>query len=283
MPSYDLAAMARRANPGSRKRSIVLRDIVPPGTLATNLYRATYARVVQAWSDATGRINDAYARSLSELTTDAPADVRAEIEGAAEQINRLILLLTPQIREWALRVESWERKQFVGAVLSATSVDLSTILGPEDVRQSLEASIEWNVSLVRDVSDQARQRISSAVFDGLRNRKPARDVAKSIREATGMARRRSVNIASDQMQKLTSALADERRRAAGITAWEWVHSRKAHPRAQHVERNENYYSDAAGDVGKVLNGKTLLSPPDDRPGQLPYCGCRARSVIDLSD
>jgi uncharacterized protein with gpF-like domain len=274
--------MARRTR-NIRRDSITLRDIVPPAVMATNLYRATYARVIAAWSDALPRIEATYARGLSELTQDSPADVRAEIDGAAEAINRLVLLLTPQVREWALSVESWYRGKWRGAVLSATGVDLQAILGVGDMQAPLETHIEWNTALIRDVSDQARQRIGSTVFDGLRNRTPAREVAKGIREAVDMGRARSVRIASDQLNKLTSALAEERRREAGIFSWEWVHGRKLHPRADHVARNGNYYSDDAAVVGHTVNGKTLLAPPEDRPGQLPFCSCRSRSVIDLSD
>jgi uncharacterized protein with gpF-like domain len=264
VPRYNLAAMARRQR-NVRRSSITIRDIEPPATLATDLYRSCYMPVVNAWSDALPRINAAYERSLSELTQDSPADVRAEIDGAAEQINRLVLLLTPQVREWALRVESWQRKAWRGAVLAATSVDLDTILGPEDVRASLATHIEWNVALIKDVSAQAQQRISNAVFDGLRNRTPSREVAKSISEATGMARTRSQRIASDQLNKLTSSLAEERRREAGIDEYQWVWSRKKHGRAEHIARDGKEYSDA--------------NPPPEPAGSLPFCGCRTRAII----
>jgi SPP1 gp7 family putative phage head morphogenesis protein len=267
MPRYDLAAMTRRAKPGMRKRSIVLRDIDPPGTLATNLYRGSYFPVVQAWSAAAERIIAAYAATVSEMTTDAPADVRAEIDGAAEQINRLVLLLTPEVRDWALRTEQWFRGKWRGAVLSATGVDLETMIGAGDVRASLETSIEWNVALVKDVSDVTRQKISNAVFDGLRNRTPAREVAKTIRDSVGMSRSRATRIASDQLNKLTSALADERRREAGIDTWIWRHSRKAHPRLNHQARDGKEYTDETA--------------PQDLPGRLPYCGCRSQAVISF--
>lgn len=264
MRRFDLAALARRQR-NIRRSSIVLRDIAPPATMATNLFRACYLPVITAWSNALPRINAAYERSQSELTTDSPADVRAEIDGAAEAINRLVLILTPEVRDWALSIERWHRGRWRGAVLAATGVDLQTMLGPEDVRASLETSIEWNVALIRDVNQQAQQRISNAVFDGLRNRTPAREVAKAVREAVDMGRARSVRIASDQLSKITSALAEERRREAGIDTWKWRSSHKLNQRPEHAARDGKEYTDETA--------------PQDLPGRLPFCGCRSQAVV----
>ncbi|MET0364132.1 MAG: phage minor head protein [Sphingobium sp.] len=261
---FDLATLARRQR-NIRRSSITLRDIVPPTVLSTNLFRACYLPVITAWSDALPRIEATYARSLSELVQDSPADMRAEIDGVGDAINRLLLILTPDLRDWALRVERWQRGKWRGAVLAATGVDLQTMIGPEDVRATVETTIEWNTALIRDVSDQARQRISNAVFDGLRNRTPAREVAKSVREAVDMGRGRSQRIASDQLSKITSALAEERRREAGIDTWKWRHSRKAHPRTDHQARDGKEYTDATA--------------PQDLPGRLPFCGCRSQAVV----
>jgi hypothetical protein len=275
MPRYNLAALARRQR-NIRRSAIVLRDIIPPATLATDLYRATYARVIAAWTDGLPRINAVYERSLSELTQDSPADAHTEINGVADAINRLLLLLTPEVRDWVLNVERWYRGKWRGAVLSATGVDLLTMLGPEDVRASLETTIGWNTALIKDISAQTQQRISNAVFDGLRNRTPAREVAKTISQATGMGRDRSQRIASDQLTKLTSSLADERRREAGIDSWKWRWSHKLHGRKEHIARDGKEYADSAGGADESL---AILPPPQDRPGQLPYCGCRAQGVV----
>jgi SPP1 gp7 family putative phage head morphogenesis protein len=109
--------------------------------------------------------------------------------------------------------------------------------------------------------------MSAIIYDGLRNNKPAREVAKELRAAVELGKARSIRIASDQLAKVTSALADERRREAGIDSWIWLHSGKRHPRIEHVARN-----------GKEYNDK---KPPPEMPGQLPFCGCRSQAVVNF--
>lgn len=279
MNRFDLAAMARRANPGRRKRSATFRDIKPPATLASDLYAAGYAPAIALWQRYAARVVAEYERSLSALTTDAPADIGQALDQAEDELSRLLLILRPEMREWTLRVERWHRGRWRGAVLSATGVDLGTLLGPDDMKEPLEVVLERNVGLVKDVSAQARQRISNAVYEGLRARTPAREVAKQIGEAVDMGKRRAVNIASDQLTKLTSALADERRRQAGLSLWEWKWSGKLHGRPEHIARDGKLYSDDAADVGTKVEGDTVQPMPSERPGVLPYCGCRALARI----
>jgi len=257
--------MAMRANPGRRKRTVTFRDITPPATLATNLFQSGYSPVIAMWTRYADRIIAEYERTLSELITDAPADINATLDAADSELQRLLLILRPAMRDWTVRVEGWFRGKWIGAALAASKVDLTTLLGPEDVQQTLEQVLEWNTNLVVDVSTQTRQRISNAVFAGLTNRTPAREVARDIREATGMARDRSLRIASDQLQKLSGALASERRRQASLTLWEWRSSHKKHFRREHAARD-----------GKVYTDETA---PKDLPSQLPYCGCRERAVL----
>lgn len=277
---YDLAALVRRVrNP--RRSFIVIRDIAPPATLATDLFRAIYLPVTQAWEQALPLIMAEYERTLSSLITDAPADVEQAVSSVAEQINRLLIVLTPELRRWAVRVEAWQRGKWRGAILSATDVDLLTLIGPEDARQTIDQTIAWNTSLVKDVSEQARQRIGNAVFSGLNERKPARDVAKQVREAVAMSRRRSINIASDQLSKLSSALASERRREAGISVFRHRHSGKLHPRQDHKARDGRLYSENPSEVGKSVGGQRVNAPvaADDRAGIPPFCGCREAAVL----
>jgi hypothetical protein len=127
-----------------------------------------------------------YERTLSTMTQDSPADVQAQIDGADNALQRLLLLLTPEIRDWSWSIERWYRGRWRGAVLAATGVDLQTIIGPEGVRETVEAVIARNVALVKDVSAQIQGRISDAVFRGLTERRTAREVATDIRTAVNL-------------------------------------------------------------------------------------------------
>lgn len=280
---YDLATLARRQR-NIRRSSIVLRDIVPPSTLATDLFRGSYLPIITAWTDALPRIETAYARTLSEITQDSPADVRAEIDGAAAAIDRLVLLLSPGLRDWAITVDRFVRNRWRGAVLSAVGVDLQTMMGPEDARETLETVLERNVALISDVTAQVKGRISDAVFRGLSERKPARDVAKDIRAAVDMGRDRSVRIASHQLSALSGDLARERRRDAGLEIFAWHHSRKQNPRTEHQRRDGNLYTENPALVGKKVGGKEVRAAPQasTRAGVEPYCGCRERGIMVFS-
>jgi hypothetical protein len=269
---YDLRALTRRSNPGIRRKTIVFRPIVAPGVLATDLYRAAYAPVIAAWTSALEPIMSAYERTLAQLTQDSPADVGAVVATSEGGVAALLITLRLRLEEWAARIERWQRGKWRSAVLIATKVDVETLIGAGDMRAPMSAAVERNVSLVKSVSEQARSRIADSVFRGLQNRTPARDVAKEIREAVDMSRRRALNIAADQTVKLTSVLNDERRREAGLMAWQWEHSDKLRPRPEHVARDGKRYSDDPADGAP---------PPNDRPGELPFCGCTSRAVLSL--
>jgi hypothetical protein len=279
---YNLATLAKRQR-NIRRSEITLPVIVAPAIYASDLFTSCYRPIVDLWASSVDEIVQEYARSLSDMVTDSPEDVQAIIDEVERSAVALSLSLTPQVQGWALKVEQYIRTRWAGAVLSATGVRLDTMLGPEDVRATLQTYIGWNVDLIKDVSAQARQRIANAVFSGFQNRTPAREVAKQIREAVAMSRRRSTLIASDQLSKLSSALADERGREAGLICWKWVHSGKRHPRKHHLERNGFLYSSVKAEQGKHVKGVIVRVPPeqDDWPSRPPWCGCSQQFLLVL--
>lgn len=265
-PRIPLARLARASGVNSKR--ILIRPIRTPATLAGELARIN-AFAATSWADARSLIMTSYERSLAEMMTDSAADTASVIDEISDATRRLVLTLTPRMRAWATRVEQWHRDKWIGAVLTPTRVDLSTMLTRGDVTQTIETMVARNVGLVRDVSSQARNRIADSVFRGLQKRTPARDVAREIAQATGLARARAIRIASDQTVKLSSALDQERQQQAGIERFVWQHSAKANPREEHLELDGQEFDYA--------------DPPEDMPGDLPFCGCVAGAILSLDD
>jgi uncharacterized protein with gpF-like domain len=262
--TLNLAARVHRPS----KKPIALANIAPTQAQATDLF-AIYAKVIAPWAAASSAIVAEYERQLAKLTSDAVSDTLGSVEA---EIQRLVILLTPDLRRWATRVEGVHRGKWVQSVLSATDVDLDTVLSPYDVSDTLDASISWNVSLIRDVSDEIRRRIANTVFSGFQQRKSAADVAKEIADSIGMARDRARRIAADQTVKLGARLNRARQQQAGLTHFKWRHSGKRHPRSWHQARDQKIYPWEGSGI-----------PADDMPGVPPYCGCTAQGVVTFDD
>jgi SPP1 gp7 family putative phage head morphogenesis protein len=260
-----LARMIAKSRP--RKRRYVLRPVVVPSTLATDLFNSGYSAVVAAWADLIPTLTATYERTLAEMQTDAPADATADISAVERRIAAAMLTIRVRLERWAKSVEVLHRKKWRAAVLTATGVDLDTMLGSQTARMSLEAVIERNMALVSSVSDQARTRMADAVFRGFRARKSAADIARELRAAVEMSRARALRIAAHQTRALASELDQERRREAGIDQWKWIHSGKVHFRPEHKARDGNIYTDE--------------DAPEDTPGELPGCGCTSAAVLDI--
>lgn len=264
MAGYSLAQLwTGPRRPGQRR--VVLRPLTISPVLAGDLYRAAYRDMVEGWNAALPAIEAEYSRTLSEMTNDSPADVMVAISAVESDIAARTLAVRLALKRWADLLERHYRQKWRGAVLAATKVDLSTVIGPEGARIALETAVERNVALVASVSEQTRTKIAAEVFSGLTERRPVRDVAKALSEAVGMSRRRALNIASDQASKLGAQLNVERAREAGLTHYQWMSSHKAHARPEHAARD-----------GKVFEyGK----PSGDEPGTAVHCGCTARAVL----
>lgn len=262
--------LASRVKRPSRK-PITLARIETTQAQAADLF-AIYAKVIAAWVKAQPAIVTEYERTLAAMTHDSASTTGGAIDSVAAEINRLVILLTPDLRRWALHVEQVHRGKWTRSVMSATDVDLSTVLSTYDVNDTVDASVNWNVSLIRDVSDELRKRVANAVFTGFTQRRSAVDIAKDIREATGMARARSRRIAADQSVKLGAQLNRARRLQAGISSYKWRHSAKRHPRLWHLARN-----------GKIYKNDDPRIPADDRAGIAPFCGCTEQAVITFDD
>lgn len=252
-----------------RKRPLTLRPVTTTKAQARALARI-YAPIMQVWADGVrDRILPTYARSLATFTGDSPADLEIEIEAVDEEAVRATFDFRAFFRTWAEQLALWHVDRIGQQLTYATNVDLTTQLG--GAQGTIEDLLARNVSLVRDVSDQARGRIADIVFRGLQARTPIRDVARELNDALGLGRARSVRIASDQTVKLSAALDRVRQEQLGFSHFQWQHSGKLHYRPEHKERD-----------GKVFSWESDVALTDP-PGQAPFCGCKARAHMEFDD
>lgn len=265
----DLARMIVRA--GKTRQSYVVVPAISPTKAQEQGLLSIYLRVVREWQTRyVERILPVYERTLSALMRDSTEDVQGEVDQVGAAMQRLVLTLGPSLEDWVVRVEEWHRSRFANS-FTPYGVALDTMLGRGDVTQTLQAVLAENLSLIRSLDDQLRNGISGAVFRGLANRSPAREVAREIANTTGIARKRANLIAADQLQKLTGRLDQERQEQVGSKRFKWRHSEKRFPRPEHVARDGKIYR-WDSEVGR-----------NDPPGRAIRCGCRAQAIIDLTD
>jgi hypothetical protein len=213
------------------------------------------------------------------LATDTLDSAQQEINNAAADAARLILLFSPKIRNWIIQIDKWHRDKWAAAVLSALNVDNKLLLSALDLEESVQSFLARNVALVKSVSDQAQTKIADAVLRGYQNRLPASQVAKELSDAVDFGRKRSILIASDQLSKLAATLDRERKAEAGIELFKYRHSGKLHPRLNHQARDGKIYFVSSG---KQRGGSDVIAP-SDRPGIPIRCGCREQAYLAIQD
>lgn len=269
MATIPLKLIVKAQRP-SQKR-LTLRPVETTKSQAQDL-AAIYLRTVRVWEGGKASLVQTYSDALGQqggLTRDDASWLTAVIEFLSGEATTQISLFSALFEGWANSLVQWHTRRIVANLKYASNVELASAMFDPRGGNTVGDALARNAALIRNVSDQTRGRISDIVFRGLQQRIPARDVAKEISEATGMARKRALRIASDQTVKLSAALDRQRMIDLGFSEFQWRHSRKRHPREWHKERD-----------GKVfrLDDPALVG---DMPGDQPFCGCRAAPHMEL--
>lgn len=254
----DYPTLARR---NGQRRAITLRPVVPTRAQERAL-AALYRPVMDVWADGAERIVAEYTRTLATFTGDSPADIEAEIAATDEGAVRVVFDFRQWFTDWFNGLQLWHINRIGSQLTYADNVTLQTVLGPAS--ETMEDLLARNTALIRDISDQARGRISDIVFRGLQNRTPARDVAREINGAVGLGRKRSLRVAADQLQKASAALDALRGQQLGFPGYVWQHSHKLNYRPEHVARDGQFFA-----FGSEVDR-------NDPPGYAPFCGCKRR-------
>ncbi|WP_429646437.1 phage head morphogenesis protein [Alcaligenes aquatilis] len=172
-------------------------------------------------------------------------------------------------------------KQNLGASLRDMSggLTIKTFQMPAGLYDKVLASTAENVGLIKSIPTQFQERIQGIVMRSIQSGgQGAKSIFDEIQSLNQVTRNRAKLIAVDQTRKITSAMNEERMKAAGVKKFEWIHSGGgAEPRSLHVEYD-----------GRIFN---MDDPPviDKRtgqrgfPGELINCRCRMRPVLDFTE
>lgn len=256
-----LKQAARRNRP--RVSQIELREIAPTKSQSDDLARI-YLKIVRHWRDVAQRVVSEY--DPPALTVDSVPEIEDTLTSGTATANAVILTLTAETDNWIRRLAAWHTRRWAANVRAGTGVSIDQFLTNAAILEDMQASLRWNVSLIRSVSDSTRDRIANIVWAGWKSRTPRREIARQISAAVGIERRRALRIAVDQTIKLAGDLDRGRMLEAGIEDWTWRHSGKLHFRPEHKARDGLEYN-------------WITNRPADLPGELPYCGCKARALL----
>lgn len=271
MATIPLKQIVKAQRP-SQKR-LTLRPIETTKSQAQDL-AAIYLPTVRVWEGGKASLVQTYSDALAQqggLTRDDASWLTAVIEFLSGEATTQISLFSALFEGWANSLVQWHTRRIVANLKYASNVELASAMFDPRGGSTVGDALARNVALIRNMSDQTRGRISDVVFRGLQQRIPARDVAKEISEATGMARKRALRIASDQSTKLSAALDRQRMIDLGFDEAIWRHSRKAHPRDWHKARDGKRFR---------LDDPSLVG---DMPGDAPFCGCKFSPFMELGD
>jgi len=154
----------------------------------------------------------------------------------------------------------------------------TNIMSPE-INEVIKASVAENVSLIKSIPEQYIKRVEGSVMRSITSptKGGLQSLFKDLKKYQGMSDRRALNIAKDQTRKVYNGINRARMEKIGITKAEWIHSGGSnHPRHTHVEMDGKIFNLSEGVYDSEVKKYV-------QPGELPYCGCVYRPVIEFED
>lgn len=227
---------------------------------------------------------DDYKRELDKAM-DSPSVKRFYGDASASSVFDVILNSLRQ--RWSNIFEGFADKlapEFVskvdGQATAATlhSLSVAGLKAPvaaysQSVANTLKASVDYNHTLITNISQDVHEKVFSAVMLSLTSPNPEEQGVSGIHTALKKAgidsKDRIDLIARDQTSKIYCSLSDERMAANGCEEFEWLHSSAGkHPRHTHLEKD--------GQIFKLNDQRLWEGPKADQgpPGWAINCRCR---------
>lgn len=137
-----------------------------------------------------------------------------------------------------------------------------------------KATTEQNASLIRNLGGEMLSNAQSVIWRGVQNGRDLQSIRDGLIEEAGIEARRAARIATDQANKATQALAEQRAQDIGITRAIWQHNTGGSKtyRESHIEFDGEEYDINEGIYDPEVGYNV-------KPAELPFCKCSFRIVI----
>lgn len=237
------------------------------------------------------RVRDLFADAMRAVRAESGAgafamDAAPKQASAAKRImsalqasfDRLFGKAEEIAKPWARATEK-ASSTALHASLSELSggLSLQTTMLTGAMKDTLETAALQNAALIRNIGQQAIDRISQTVYQSIATGNGLQDLIPTLQSQEDMSYRRARTIAYDQTRKAYSEMNRARLAKLGVKRFEWVHSGGGvHPRKEHAAADGKVYDlDNPPHIGD--NGEAVL------PGQAINCRCTMVPVIEFGD
>jgi len=155
---------------------------------------------------------------------------------------------------------------------------VNTKIMSADLHETMKASIQQNVSLIKSIPSEYLTKVEGAVMRSITSGQGLYDLVPQIQKLGDITERRAKNIALDQTRKAYNSINTDRMKKVGVKKFEWLHSAGGlHPRQDHIDLSGQVFSfDDLPIIDKNTGERGI-------PGQAPNCGCVMIPVIVFDD
>lgn len=207
----------------------------------------------------------------SDYVRDGVAsDLRTAFNKLANKYLAIGVFAEQLAAEFVGSVEKENRNRFIKSMNKAIGVDVNFIIQNENLEETLEESVAWNVGLIKTIPEEHLKKVENIVYQGVLTGDTSGSMISKISELNGQQMKRARLIARDQSSKLNSNLNEKRQTNLGIEEYIWQTARDG-------ERVRESHREKDGEVFRWDD------PPKDtgHSGQDIQCRCVAIPVIKI--
>lgn len=234
-----------------------------------------------------------YERQAAELGLTPPVEAIAMDASLAESMQRLIDRLSSKFRVMFDNAAGGITSRMVEAsmVSSATGVTKSlkeisksiTLEMTPKLAEVVQASAAEATALIKRIPADYLPQVQGDVMRSITTGNGLQDLVPALEKQNVKIKNWSTNVARDQTRKVYNSINKVRMEESGVKKYEWIHSGGSNkPRKHHIDRAPGGLN---GGIFRFDEPPIIDPRTGERgiPGQLPFCGCTMRPIIDFDD